>query len=806
MPSFDNLKGLSDIQTGAAGRGTGDALSDMQQRLAQLSHQIDQVRSGAPEPQAQMLGRIEAGIQGLGERLAAIVRQRPARPPALPAHAATDEDNPWDADSAEALTRAYEAAEAEERYNPQPRPPRMPPPLPAEAHGTFDPGRDRAWMEQRFGDIAGLLGQSLAHISPDQTVAALAERLDRFEQRLDAALETLTRAPDAGALERIEGHIAELAGQLEATQHQLGRFDAIDEQLRDLAHMLESHRSHAASSAAGLTVETVKSLIDTAAERAAGRLAASLPAAATGGDGENRARIEALEALLQDYLTERNRGEDVSGGILHTIEDALVRIVDRIDAMEAAKPDRVAQNDSEGLAIESERLAQAYAAGARVLGHPSVESSLNAADYAPAEPRGPDRGTPRGSADAPPPVPAQEPEMRQELRASALRAKLKAQATQAPGQFDVRPGQPPAADAGQPVATRPRAKASAGTPRFSLLLLAAMTVLFGIGYLAVDVLVSGASSAKPAAALAGAKSRPGAISLQPAQATPAAAPAPAELPATVPQAPAQDAGRDLNRDLGQDEPATLRQVRQRARADGSTGSLAATPVNLVREAPVSLAQGALPLPDVAEALGLEAMPPAGVGTTALRYAAAGGDPAAQFEVASRLADGKGVAPDQALAFVWFQRAATRGHVPAQFRLGVAFERGIGVTADGERAKVWYRRAADKGHVRAMHNLAVLSVGDDAARADYATAARWFTRAAEQGLADSQYNIGVLCENGLGVTLSLADAYKWYALAARGGDREAARRLETIKARLAPDELAAADQQTARWRARTAVGG
>lgn len=195
--------------------------------------------------------------------------------------------------------------------------------------------------------------------------------------------------------------------------------------------------------------------------------------------------------------------------------------------------------------------------------------------------------------------------------------------------------------------------------------------------------------------------------------------------------------------------------------------------------------------------------PEGLSATGLGKAAAGGDPIAQFEVASRFADGRGIAKDEAQAFTWYQRAAMHGFAPAQFRLAALLERGAGATADVERAKVWYRRAAEQGHVSAMHNLAVLITRKDGVAPDYATAATWFREAAERGLADSQYNLGVLCEMGLGVSKDLPEAYKWLALAARGGDKEAAARLLQVKTRLDVDQVAATERQIADWRPRTA---
>ena len=88
--------------------------------------------------------------------------------------------------------------------------------------------------------------------------------------------------------------------------------------------------------------------------------------------------------------------------------------------------------ERDGMEAETDRLAEAYAAGARVLGQ-------QAAGAEPARSRLRRHRPPRGARDcrssilpqlvADEPAP-QEEQTRQELRASALRAKLKAQATQ----------------------------------------------------------------------------------------------------------------------------------------------------------------------------------------------------------------------------------------------------------------------------------------------------------------------------------------------------------------------------------------
>jgi localization factor PodJL len=195
------------------------------------------------------------------------------------------------------------------------------------------------------------------------------------------------------------------------------------------------------------------------------------------------------------------------------------------------------------------------------------------------------------------------------------------------------------------------------------------------------------------------------------------------------------------------------------------------------------------------------LPPAFVGPMSMRIAAAKGDPSAAFEVAARLAEGRGINQDFTQAIVWYQRSAQKGFAPAQYRLGTLFERGIGVKADLPRAKIWYARAAEQGNVKAMHNLAVLSAGRDAEATDYAVASKWFTGAAERGLADSQYNLGVLYETGLGVPRDSKQAFVWLSLAARSGDKEAAKRRDIIRASLSPQDARDAERLVSIWQAK-----
>jgi localization factor PodJL len=204
--------------------------------------------------------------------------------------------------------------------------------------------------------------------------------------------------------------------------------------------------------------------------------------------------------------------------------------------------------------------------------------------------------------------------------------------------------------------------------------------------------------------------------------------------------------------------------------------------------------------ELAPESGASKLPPATVGPFSLRLAATQGDASAQFEVASRLAEGKGTDQDLKEAALWYHRAAASGFAMAQFRLGTLYERGLGVKPDAQRAQVWYERAAAQGNVKAMHNLAVLAASRSP-KGDYEGAARWFKAAAEFGLADSQFNLAVLHENGLGVAKDVRQAYTWLLLAAKSGDKDASARLDTLKPKLSADELAAAETAAKEWQAK-----
>jgi localization factor PodJL len=184
--------------------------------------------------------------------------------------------------------------------------------------------------------------------------------------------------------------------------------------------------------------------------------------------------------------------------------------------------------------------------------------------------------------------------------------------------------------------------------------------------------------------------------------------------------------------------------------------------------------------------------------SALRAAVAKGDPTAQFEIAQRYAEGRGMPQNFTEAAAWFERAAKQGLVPAHFRLGGLHEKGLGVKKDLDAARRFYLTAGEAGNAKALHNLAVLYAEGVDGKPDYPTAAKWFRKAAGYGIADSQYNLGILYARGIGVEQNLAEAYKWFALAAREGDTESAKKRDDLGGRLDDRSLKAVHAAVQTW--------
>jgi localization factor PodJL len=699
-------------------------------------------------------GEGRATAEAADEATGAAYPQQPAEPDAQ----YFDPSEPWDAQSAEALTRLHESEDGglwkRQDARHQQRAPLHTDPPAAQAAGW-----ENTLLQPRITGLMQRLQDTLDALDPDKALAPLGQRLDSIEQRLADALSGVAQRSDVEGLRLIEAQVTELAAHVEQTGLRFDRLDAMDERMGEFARKF---------------------------------------------DEEGLQRLDTLERTLQSYVSEWRHSNERTSTTLGALDETLTRIGSSIDSVEAHTPApdmSLAPFEMDQAAnprIGPDPLSQVYADGARALA-PHTYASLDAADYTPGAPLhasrpaaeieamdGPlERQAPDSSA---PPLFEREPDPDTQpaisdaaalpisdvatsqvpdeaaasdlappaFRASAMRAKLRqiqlADAERAEG------ARPPSLAISSAVSAPPKARNGA---RPSLLLAAGITLFAAAGYLLVDVFMT------------------------PHPQAPEQGQRPVEL----------DSGKRAERPEAPETPS----VPQQARRIDAFGAALAT---VFREAPPSatpaLHKEASPQSD--DSLQSLVTPPAlGVGPASLRQAAVNGDPIAQYEVGTRYAAGLGVAQDLGQATQWFARAAARGLAAAQFRLAAMYERGHGTVADVEKARTWYLRAAQQGHVKAMHNLAVLSVSGG--RSDYAGAAKWFAEAAARGLTDSQFNLAVLHQNGRGIARDPRLAYQWLSLAARGGDREAASRVAHVKSQLTAAEVQAADAAIAAWRVR-----
>jgi localization factor PodJL len=122
--------------------------------------------------------------------------------------------------------------------------------------------------------------------------------------------------------------------------------------------------------------------------------------------------------------------------------------------------------------------------------------------------------------------------------------------------------------------------------------------------------------------------------------------------------------------IGDDRPLMLTKTWPHASSGASEGGITIAPD---RAASPDMASAALEPVPVAASI---ARPESALAI--LRDLATNGHPAAQFELASRLVEGRGLGRDAPQAARWLEKAAQQNYAPAQYRLAALYEKGAGV--------------------------------------------------------------------------------------------------------------------------------
>lgn len=152
-----------------------------------------------------------------------------------------------------------------------------------------------------------------------------------------------------------------------------------------------------------------------------------------------------------------------------------------------------------------------------------------------------------------------------------------------------------------------------------------------------------------------------------------------------------------------------------------------------------------------------------------RQAAEAGRPIAQTNYGVFLGTGRGgIAVDDAQAVAWFRKAAAQGESYAQANLCVRYGEGQGVEKDLDEALRLCRLAAAQDNPAALDRLGWIYQFGLAVAVDLAEAFRYYERSAKLGYANGQNNLGYLYEQGWGVTRDDQQALYWYGQAAAQG--------------------------------------
>jgi localization factor PodJL len=606
-----------------------------------------------------------------------------------------------------------------------------------------------------------------SHPSPSQ--AAAGDQIEAQLRRLTDKLDTVEVAADQRGFKQLQAQLAQLTQKLDAADARLGHLDTIEHAVADLVEQLQDARVGALDAAEQAARAAVREMMGTSANT----------------------DVDALKHELADFRATQADIDRRTQDMLEMLQGTLERLIDRMSAIETDLPARATGPAAEPVAP--------IAAAPLRAAPPSVERRPITAELPADHPLEPGTGSPRGRAPTPaeriaaseallPPRPAGEPAGKANFIAAARRA---AQAAAADASWegaraaDERPRASMLGSLGHAISKRRR------------------PLMIGIGVLLLVLgtfqLVSNFLNARqaPTEAIAP-RENPPAVAPSTGSTPNAVAPAP---PPVVPPAPDRrsesipaDAG--ATRTISSAETPTAPTAP--TEGDGSprerSGATPAPPAANVAIPPEVTGSTAAPAPPVAVAPPpppvTEKPPPVEIGP-GLRAAALAGNPAAEYELASRYTEGRGVRPSLQEAVHWLERAANHGLALAQYRLGSLYEKGQGVKKDLEAARRLYIAAASKGNGKAMHNLAVLYAEGISGDPDYRNAAQWFRKAADRGIPDSQYNLGILYARGIGVEANLAESYKWFALAAQQGDKDAGKKRDDVAARLDAQSLAAA---------------
>jgi hypothetical protein len=343
-------------EAGEAGWHHDELFEQLRARVEFLNSRIEAARATLSEARPDLFDGVLDALHGLKAGIASVRVAWQADEPSLlsqltaaPATAAVigdalpAEPDPWDPETAEALTRVYEIAAFQER-----RRQRSIRPQTAQATAKPDLGQVTAGatLETRLAGLADRLQQALPCLDPSQWLGPLDARLRQFEQQIAAALPRGAAAADVPAPGALESAIGALADRIENTRTELVRLDAIEAQLG----------------------EVLAELKDTTAAARAPALPARQDMSPT---------PDQLASLITSYAVARRQDARIAVEVLRSIHHAVAQIVARLEEAPMGDDLRFPAGGLGEADPDADRdlLRKAYRDGERALGETALEGA-----------------------------------------------------------------------------------------------------------------------------------------------------------------------------------------------------------------------------------------------------------------------------------------------------------------------------------------------------------------------------------------------------------------------------------------------
>lgn len=190
---------------------------------------------------------------------------------------------------------------------------------------------ERAWLEDRFAEIAVLIEQTMSQMRDNDPVHALKDRFEKIQDDLSGAVDELPTQKDFESLKSLEGEIEQLREHFENVQAQLSRLDTMESQLQSVVERLSDDNLQSMFQAQAPGSTDPAELAAIVGEYVANRVSDKQAEAPSNDTGVMR-----LEETLTRFIEEQRAGNASQVAVLDTLQDAMVQMLDRVDGMPEA--------------------------------------------------------------------------------------------------------------------------------------------------------------------------------------------------------------------------------------------------------------------------------------------------------------------------------------------------------------------------------------------------------------------------------------------------------------------------------------